>query len=60
MKTMPQLEIICESYSSRKLTYLVDHYGTSGSHARPHYSHIWDRQVWNFKNILEGSKSYHN
>jgi hypothetical protein len=34
----PQLEFVCESYASRKLTYRVNHHGTSGCHVNPRYS----------------------
>ena len=32
----PQLELICESYASHKLAYLVDHPSTSGFHVILH------------------------
>jgi len=32
MKKSSQLELICESYASRNLTYLIDHHGTNGCH----------------------------
>jgi hypothetical protein len=41
VQKFPQSELICKSYASRMLTYLVDHHGMSGCHISPHYSHIW-------------------
>jgi hypothetical protein len=51
---MPQSELVCKSYSSHKLTYLVGHHGTSGCKSTP-ITHIYRvGHLWIFKKILEG------
>jgi hypothetical protein len=50
----PQLELVCESYASHKLTYLIDHYYMSGCHVIPHYSNMWGWPHVDFKKIIEG------
>jgi hypothetical protein len=36
VQTMRQSELVCKSYASHKLTYLVDHHGTKGCHVSSH------------------------
>jgi len=54
MQKQPQLELMCESYASYKLTYLVDHQGTSGCHITPINNIYGDVHMCTFKKTLEG------
>jgi hypothetical protein len=49
VQTIHQLEFICKSYASHKLTYHVDHHGTRGCHITPCYSCIWGYPCEEFK-----------
>jgi len=53
-----QLDLVCKSYASHKLTYQLDHQGTSGCHLIPHT--YGDIHVWTFNNIIEYPKPYQN
>jgi hypothetical protein len=48
----PQSEFVYESYASRKLTYHVNHHGTSGCHVNPHYSKRVELAMWGLSRRL--------
>ena len=57
MKKSTQSELVCESYASHKLTYHVDHHGTSGCHISPQYSCIWGQPCMDFQEDSRRSKT---